>query len=163
MILGLHLLTEGVFQKVLHLGQYHLLIRNDFQDYAKHCFKEFGDRVKHWITLNEPWPFSKYGYVDGISPPGRFSTWQNSSCTGGDSAIEPYIVTHNQLLAHAAAVNVYKTKYQVSQTGMIGMSLAFDWIVTLYDTELDQFGAQRALDFMFGWFTEPLTTGEYPH
>jgi len=63
--------------------------------------------------LNEPWTFSKYGYADGISPPGRCSTWQNLSCNDGDSAIEPYIVTHNQLLAHAAAVNVYKTKYQV--------------------------------------------------
>ncbi|WVY96726.1 hypothetical protein V8G54_028877 [Vigna mungo] len=137
-------------------------IVNDFQDYAELCFKEFGDRVKHWITLNEPWTFSKYGYADGISPPGRCSTWQNLSCTDGDSAIEPYIVTHNQLLAHAAAVNVYKTKYQVSQKGIIGISLACHWIVPLYDTELDQFASQRALDFMFGWFMEPLTIGEYP-
>ncbi|XP_072068584.1 probable serine/threonine protein kinase IREH1 isoform X1 [Arachis hypogaea] len=30
----------------------------------------------------------------------------------GDSATEPYIVSHYQLLAHAAAVNIYKTKYQ---------------------------------------------------
>ncbi|KAH1238730.1 Beta-glucosidase 11 [Glycine max] len=29
-------------------------IVDDFRDYAKLCFKEFGNRVKHWITLNEP-------------------------------------------------------------------------------------------------------------
>ncbi|XP_023905013.1 beta-glucosidase 11-like [Quercus suber] len=29
-------------------------IVDDFRDYAEHYFKEFGDRVKHWITLNEP-------------------------------------------------------------------------------------------------------------
>ncbi|KAL9298306.1 hypothetical protein ACSQ67_024202 [Phaseolus vulgaris] len=137
-------------------------IVNDFQDYAELCFKEFGDRVKHWITLNEPWTFSKYGYADAISPPGRCSAWQNLSCTTGDSATEPYIVSHNQLLAHAAAVNVYKTKYQVSQKGVIGISLSCHWIVPLYDTESDQFAAERALDFMFGWFMEPLTIGEYP-
>jgi hypothetical protein len=31
----------------------------------------------------------------------------------GDSGREPYIVAHNQLLAHAAAVQVYRGKYQV--------------------------------------------------
>ncbi|XP_020207128.2 beta-glucosidase 12, partial [Cajanus cajan] len=138
-------------------------IVNDFQDYAELCFKEFGDRVKHWITLNEPWTYSKYGYADGISAPGRCSTWQNKDCAGGDSAIEPYIVTHNQLLAHAAAVNVYKTKYQASQKGIIGISLSCNWIVPLYDTELDHHAAQRAIDFMFGWFMEPLTIGDYPN
>ncbi|ESW05701.1 hypothetical protein PHAVU_011G202000 [Phaseolus vulgaris] len=137
-------------------------IVDDFKDYAELCFKEFGDRVKHWTTLNEPWTFSTYGYAEAAFPPGRCSTWQNLSCTAGDSATEPYIVTHNQLLAHAAAVNVYKTKYQVSQKGVIGISLACHWIVPLYDTELDQFAAERALDFLIGWFMEPMTIGEYP-
>jgi len=27
--------------------------------------------VKHWVTLNEPWAFSKYGYADGISTHGK--------------------------------------------------------------------------------------------
>ncbi|XP_027355081.1 beta-glucosidase 12-like [Abrus precatorius] len=138
-------------------------IVNDFQDYAELCFKEFGDRVKHWITLNEPWTFSKYGYADGISAPGRCSPWQNLNCPAGDSATEPYIVAHNQLLAHAAAVNIYKTKYQASQKGIIGISLPCHWMVPLYDTELDRGAAQRALDFMFGWFMEPLTKGDYPN
>ncbi|KAL2347485.1 hypothetical protein Fmac_001485 [Flemingia macrophylla] len=46
--------------------------------------------------------------------PGRCSTWMNQNCNGGDSAIEPYLVTHHQLLAHAATVHVYKTKYQLA-------------------------------------------------
>ena len=28
------------------------MYRDDFRDYAELCFKEFGDRVKHWITLS---------------------------------------------------------------------------------------------------------------
>ncbi|KAL2322057.1 hypothetical protein Fmac_026436 [Flemingia macrophylla] len=44
--------------------------------------------------------------------PGRCSTWMNRNCNGGDSAIEPYLVSHHQLLAHATTVHVYKTKYQ---------------------------------------------------
>jgi len=45
---------------------------------------------------------------------------------GGDSAIEPYLVTHYQLLAHAAAVDVYKKKYQV-----IGITLVANWYLPL--------------------------------
>ncbi|KAM7512305.1 hypothetical protein LguiB_011180 [Lonicera macranthoides] len=84
-------------------------IVNDFRDYAELCFKAFGDRVKHWITLNEPLSYSMYGYDFGALAPGRCS----KGCTEGNSGIEPYVVTHHQLLAHAAAVSVYKEKYQV--------------------------------------------------
>ncbi|MED6143237.1 hypothetical protein PIB30_004325 [Stylosanthes scabra] len=87
-------------------------IVKDFKEYAEICFKEFGDRVKNWITFNEPWTFSKHGYADGSAAPFRCSSWQNLNCSGGDSATEPYIVSHHQLLAHAAAVNLYRTKYQ---------------------------------------------------
>ena len=86
---------------------------DDFKDYAKLCFSLFGDRVKHWITLNEPYTFSNHAYTIGIHAPRRCSAWQDPTCLGGDSAIEPYLVTHHQLLAHAAAVKVYKEKFQV--------------------------------------------------
>ena len=89
------------------------MFSDDFRDYAELCFKEFGDRVKRWITLNEPYTFSDGGYVTGQLAPGRCSAWLNLNCTGGNSGTEPYLVTHHQLLAHAAAVKVYKQKYQV--------------------------------------------------
>jgi beta-glucosidase len=90
-----------------------LLFSDDFRNYAELCFKEFGDRVKHWITLNEPWSCSVGGYASGQIAPGRCSSWLNMNCTGGDSGIEPYLVAHYQLLAHAASVQAYKQKYQV--------------------------------------------------
>jgi len=42
---------------------------------------------------------------------------------------------------------------------MIGISLASNWIVPLYDTELDKFAAQRALDFMLGWYEPKFLCG----
>ena len=92
------------------------MYRDDFRDYAELCFKEFGDRVKHWITLNEPLSYSNGGDVTGDLAPGRCSSWQEKNCTGGDSGTEPYLVSHNQLLAHASAVEVYRQKYQVPCT-----------------------------------------------
>ncbi|CAK9328041.1 unnamed protein product, partial [Citrullus colocynthis] len=87
---------------------------NDFRDYAELCFKEFGDRVKHWMTFNEQYIFVTNSYAIGIFAPGRCSSWVSSfRCTlGGDSGTEPYIVGHHQILAHTAAVMIYKTKYQ---------------------------------------------------
>uniref|UniRef100_A0A0E0LET5 Beta-glucosidase n=1 Tax=Oryza punctata TaxID=4537 RepID=A0A0E0LET5_ORYPU len=48
-------------------------IIEDFVQYAFTCFKEFGDRVKHWITFNEPYNFAIDGYDLGIQAPGRCS------------------------------------------------------------------------------------------
>ncbi|GMN26522.1 hypothetical protein TIFTF001_001341 [Ficus carica] len=139
------------------------LIVNHFKDYAELCFKEFGDRVKHWITLNEPWTFSMGGYSSGSFPPGRCSEWQNLNCTGGDSGTEPYLVSHHQLLSHAAAVKVYKEKYQASQKGVIGITLVSHWFLPFSNAKHHQNAALRALDFMFGWFMDPLANGDYPH
>jgi beta-glucosidase len=93
--------------------QFNYINRNDFIEYAELCYREFGDRVKHWITLNEPLTFTSLGYAYGSFPPGRCSKWLPLICGGGDSGTEPYVVAHHQILAHAAAVNVYRDKYQV--------------------------------------------------
>ena len=87
--------------------------RDDFKDYAEFCFKEFGDRVKHWITFNEPYVYILMGYDLGAMAPGRCSAWRNNICPAGNSATEPYIVGHNMLIAHAKAAKVYMERYQV--------------------------------------------------
>ncbi|CAL2242183.1 unnamed protein product [Prunus armeniaca] len=137
-------------------------IVNHFQDYVELCYKEFGDRVKYWSTLNEPYTFTYYGYATGSLAPGRCSIWQQLNCTGGDSSTEPYLVTHHLLLAHATAVKLYKNRYQASQNGVIGIDLNSDWFEPLSEAKENKIAALRALDFMFGWFADPLTSGDYP-
>ncbi|XP_074282726.1 beta-glucosidase 13-like [Silene latifolia] len=138
-------------------------IIDDFRDYADLCYREFGDRVKHWMTLNEPLYYDISGYAVGNGPPGRCSKWLNLNCTGGDSGTEPYTVAHNLILAHAAASKLYKEKYQKSQKGEIGIVLAANWVVPFSKSAHHREAAQRALDFTIGWFMEPLTRGDYPH
>ncbi|CAL9026413.1 unnamed protein product [Prunus brigantina] len=135
-------------------------IVDHFRDYAELCFKEFGDRVKHWITMNEPYTVSHHGYAIGCHAPGRCSTWQNLNCTGGNSATEPYLVTHHQLLAHAAVVRLYKDEYQAVQNGSIGITLASHWFEPASEATKDINAAFRSLDFMC---MDPLSTGDYPH
>ncbi|CAL5068424.1 unnamed protein product [Urochloa decumbens] len=138
-------------------------ITNDYKDYAEVCFKEFGDRVKHWITFNEPWTFSTSGYASGVAAPGRCSSWELGRCSVGDSGKEPYIVSHHQLLAHAETVRLYKEKYQATQKGNIGITLISHWYVDPSSRSKSHFDApRRATDFQLGWFMDPLTKGDYP-
>ncbi|KAM1531223.1 hypothetical protein ACFX1T_020249 [Malus domestica] len=134
---------------------------SDFRDFADLCFKEFGDKIKHWITLNEPQTYSVQGYTVGAFAPGRCSN--HTKCKeGGNSATEPYLSAHHQLLAHAAAVNVYRDKYQATQKGVIGITLNSGWSVPFSNSTEDKDAAVRALDFSYGWFMDPVTSGRYP-
>lgn len=90
--------------------------RKDFVAYADVCFREFGDRVSYWTTINEANVFALGGYDIGITPPKHCSAPFGSNCTSGDSTTEPYIVAHNCLLAHASAADLYKREYQVNLT-----------------------------------------------
>jgi len=42
-----------------------------FSDYADLCSRRFGDRIKHWMVLNEPGSFTTLGYLAGIHAPSR--------------------------------------------------------------------------------------------
>lgn len=89
--------------------------RKDFADYADFCFKTFGDRVKNWMTFNEPRVIAALGYDNGFHAPGRCSK-AFGNCTAGNSATEPYIAAHHLILSHGAAVQRYREKYQVKET-----------------------------------------------
>lgn len=52
------------------------------------------------------------GYQFGVAPPNRCSK-PFGDCSHGDSEKEPFVAAHNIILAHAAALRLYKTKYQV--------------------------------------------------
>jgi beta-glucosidase len=49
----------------------------------------------------------------GTYPPGRCSP-PFGSCAQGNSDAEPYVATHNVVMSHATAVEIYKRKYQVN-------------------------------------------------
>ncbi|CAN4110461.1 unnamed protein product [Withania somnifera] len=145
-----------------YLGFLNSQIIYDFRDYAELCFKEFGDRVKLWTTINEPGGYALTGYDLGIFPPMRCSSWRTTGCLAGNSSTEPYIVAHHFLLAHAQTAKLYREKYQASQKGEIGIVLVASWFEPYSKTKKDVDATQRAIDFTLGWFIHPLTYGDYP-
>lgn len=118
-----------------------------FARYARICFDAFGDRVRHWITFNEPWCTAVLGNGIGCFAPGR------------QSPDEPYVVAHRQLLAHGLAVKAFRDgRYP----GAIGIANNCDWREPLTDAEEDRRAAQTSLEFFYGWFTDPVVLGDYP-
>ncbi|KAJ7956080.1 putative Beta-glucosidase [Quillaja saponaria] len=134
---------------------------HDFKDYSELCFRTFGDRVKNWVTINEPFIIAAMGYDLGVAAPGRCSK-PFSTCPEGNSATEPYIVAHNLLLAHATVVNLYREKFKGKQGGEIGISHVGQYVEPFSESPKDKAAATRALDFSLGWFVEPLVHGDYP-
>ncbi|KAF6142465.1 hypothetical protein GIB67_039429 [Kingdonia uniflora] len=137
-------------------------IVKDFTEYADVCFREFGDRVKYWTTLNEPNALALGGYDLGICPPRRCSSPFGTNCTRGNSTTEPYIISHMCILSHASVAQLYKSKYQVTQHGYIGYSIYAYWLVPLTNTSEDVRATQRANEFFYGWILNPFVFGDYP-
>lgn len=121
-----------------------------FAEYAAICFEHLGDRVKHWITINEPWCTAIFGFGQGVFAPGRASN------------VELYLAAHNLLRAHAYSADAYRTKFQDSQKGVIGIANNCDWREPKTGAPQDKAAAQRALEFFLGWFADPLYFGDYP-
>ncbi|MBA0824906.1 hypothetical protein Goarm_021541, partial [Gossypium armourianum] len=123
-----------------HLGYYkHVTTYCKWQDT---CFAHFGDRVKNWITINEPLQTAVNGYDTGIFAPGRRE----------GSSEEPYLAAHHQILAHATAVSIYRSKYKDKQGGQIGLVLDCEWAEANSDKIEDKSAASRRLDFQLGWY-----------
>uniref|UniRef100_A0A0D3B845 thioglucosidase n=1 Tax=Brassica oleracea var. oleracea TaxID=109376 RepID=A0A0D3B845_BRAOL len=83
-------------------------------------------------------------------------------CYGGNSSTEPYIVAHNQLLAHATVVDLYRIKYKF-QKGKIGPVMITRWFLPYDESDpVSIEAAERMNQFFHGWYMEPLTKGRYP-
>lgn len=124
-----------------------------FNEYCDFCFATFGDRVKFWITFNEPYVIAWIGYGLGMFPPNI-----------KDPGYAPYRITHNLIKAHAKAYHTYDDKYRKIQGGVVSISLNAEWVEPKdINIAREVEAADRALQFQLGWFAHPLfKNGDYP-
>ena len=117
---------------------------------------KLSDRVKHWITFNEPQCFIGIGHQLGFHAP-------------GDKLEFAQVLTaaHNTLLAHGKAVQIIRTLSRVES--QVGLALA--GIVRIPATENPE-DVEAARQAMFSvrakdcwnntWWTDPMFFGRYP-
>jgi beta-glucosidase/6-phospho-beta-glucosidase/beta-galactosidase len=137
-------------------GMANPLIVDYFRVYADILFSRFGDRVKHWITFNEPIVFCTGGYGNGVVAPLVYYP-----------GVGEYLCAHHVLLSHAAIYELYESRYRATQNGKIGISLSSPYFYTENpDGSATNTGPviDRGLQYLLGWFAHPIfsKTGGYP-
>ncbi|XP_078534447.1 beta-klotho isoform X2 [Lissotriton helveticus] len=125
-----------------------------FQEYASFCFREFGDRVKYWITMHNPYMTAWHGYGTGLHAPGEKG--------------EPGTmlrVAHNLIKAHARVWHDYNTNFRPTQKGFVSVALGSHWIEPekAKATPENIYMCQKSIDMVLGWFSRPIFgDGDYP-
>ena len=119
-----------------------------FGDYVTTVANVLGDRVKYWVTLNEPYVVSAEGHLVGRHAPGL----RNIFATGQS--------VHNQLRAHVAGFQALKAIDPDFSVGLAQHDVAV-WPAS--GSEDDIAAAERAQAWHnFPLFTDPLVYGHYP-
>lgn len=119
-----------------------------FADYAALVGRRLGDRVKHWITHNEPWVVAVLGHWNGYHAPGLADP---------RLAIQ---VAHHLLLSHGEAVRALRDAGGANAN--VGITLNLSPVHPATKSEADQAAARRQDSFLNRWFLDPLFKGAYP-
>jgi beta-glucosidase len=118
-----------------------------FVDYADAVTRTLGDRVRHWITHNEPWCASMLGYQTGRHAPG-LTDWP--AALGA---------SHHLLLSHGWAVPVIRAN---SPSAQVGITLNLCPAVPASPSREDHDAARHFDGYFNRWFLDPLFRGAYP-
>lgn len=118
-----------------------------FRDYAATVFEKLGDRVKLWVTLNEPWCSSFLGYFMGVHAPGHTNLQ------------EAITAAHNLLRAHGLAVKEF---HSIVKDGSVGLTNVVSKVEPATD-KLEDIEAAKVVDQLVnGWFHDTVIRGAYP-
>ena len=111
--------------------------------------ERFGDRVEHWVPINEPNVVTIMGYAIGMHAPGRALLF------------DALPVAHHLLLAHGRAAIALRESVR-GRMPSIGCANNHAPIWPASDDEADV-GATKLFDALWnGMFIEPMLLGRYP-
>ncbi len=118
-----------------------------FAEYSGLAARHFGDRVKLWFTINEPWCASHLSYTFGEHAPGM------------KDRSKGILAAHHLLLAHGVAVKELRKAIPDAQVGIV---LNMSPIHNAPDAPV----SEDRIRFMDGelirWFADPLYGRGYP-
>jgi beta-glucosidase len=118
-----------------------------FADYAVLAHAALGDRVRNWITLNEPWCSAFLGYASGQHAPGR---------RDGPAAVR---AAHHLMLGHGLAVRALRAARAETRLAVtLNLYATAPHTPSPADAE-----AERRIDGLANrLFLDPILLGRYP-
>jgi beta-glucosidase len=118
-----------------------------FVEYADVVSQQLGDRVKHWITHNEPWCIGFLSHQLGEHAPGH-QDWN-----------EAIRASHHVLLSHGWAVPVIRRN---SSGAEVGITLNYTHATPASSSPADRAAARWFDGYFNRWFTDPVYGRHYP-
>jgi beta-glucosidase len=118
-----------------------------FSDYAELMASELGDKVKHWLIINEPRCVAWLGHLTGYHAPGV-----------KDLKLSLRVSHHLQL----AQGRTIQTLRDFNRDFQIGAILDINAVQPISDDKNDQEAANNLDEFWNRWYIDPLFKGEYP-
>jgi beta-glucosidase len=118
-----------------------------FLELADAMTRKLGDRVKHWITHNEPWCTAIIGNYEG---------WHAPGLTDFKTALQ---VSHHVLLSHGKAVPLIRANVPDAK---VGISLSLHPLRAASTSERDLAAMARHDGLRYRWFLDPLYGRGYP-
>lgn len=118
-----------------------------FCEYTQCMARALGDRVKHWITINEPHISAFVGHLDGRHAPGHRSKEEAVSAS------------HHLLLAHGRATSILRQEVPGAQ---VGIALNLYPIYPATESNADRLAATRLDGLVNRTFLDPLSGCGYP-
>ena len=118
-----------------------------FLEFADAMTHRLGDRVKHWITHNEPWCTAIIGNFEG---------WHAPGLTDFKTALQ---VAHHVLLSHGKAVPLIRAKVPDAK---VGIALSLHPLRAASSRPEDLAAMARHDGLRYRWFLDPLHGRGYP-
>ncbi|GJQ82457.1 hypothetical protein Trydic_g11868 [Trypoxylus dichotomus] len=125
-----------------------------FVDYAEVIFDEFGDRVKDWITFNEPYQICQEGYSE-----------RNKAPVYTQDGIGGYLCAYTVLMSHAKTYHMFHERFNEDGDGRVGFTVHGIWShPQTIDSEADKIAAASKLQAHFGIYLHPIYSenGDFP-
>jgi beta-glucosidase len=118
-----------------------------FVDYADCVSRRLGDRVRRWITHNEPWCLGHLGHVEGVHAPGLRDPLLGLQAQ------------HHLLLSHGWATDVVRRNVPHAELGMSHMLVHVE---AASDSDWDAAEARKVDGTFNRWYLDPLYGRPYP-
>jgi beta-glucosidase len=118
-----------------------------FAEYAQLVSRSLGDRVKQWMTLNEPHVSALVGHLYGRHAPGHTDIHEAVACS------------HHLLLAHGLAVPLIRAN---SRGAHVGIALDFRPQTPASPSAADRAAAWHEGGVINRWFLDPISARGYP-